>query len=113
MRKTFFFFSLVLAMSSCNDKIELPCGDQEVGSDQLKQKIEAVKNSQMQAEIYSYTYNGSTVIEVKDCVNCADAMSLVYDCSGSEICRFGGIAGFNTCPDFSQKATDKKLLWKN
>ena len=100
-------------MSSCNDKIELPCGDQEVGSDQLKQKIEAVKNNNLKGEVNSYVYNGSFVIEVTPCVNCADGMTSVYNCSGTEICRFGGIAGFNTCPDFYQKATDKKLLWKN
>jgi methylmalonyl-CoA/ethylmalonyl-CoA epimerase len=28
------------------------------------------------------------------------------------VCRFGGIAGFNTCPDFSQKAKNEKIIWR-
>ncbi len=40
-------------------------------------------------------------------------MDQVYNCQGQVICQFGGIAGLNTCPDFYDTATDKKVIWKN
>lgn len=65
------------------------------------------------AQIIRYRYNNETVYLVDDCLGCADAMQIVYTCSGEEHCTFGGIAGLNTCPDFFEKATDRKVIWQN
>lgn len=63
------------------------------------------------SQIIQYTYNDSTVFWVDICAGCADNMIVVYNCKGDEVCKFGGIAGFNTCPDFEENATDKTLLF--
>lgn len=65
-------------------------------------------------EIYAYKYKGDTVFLVSStCEQCADMMAHVYSCKGKTICQFGGIAGLNTCPDFSDLATNRELVWKN
>jgi len=64
-------------------------------------------------EIIRYKLNGQTVFLINTCLDCADSMSEVYDCQHNVLCQFGGIAGFNTCPDFYQKATHKKVIWRN
>jgi len=75
-----------------------------------------IKNAQQnssKAEVIRYLYNGQTVYYINTCIDCADGMAQVYTCSGEVICQFGGIAGFNTCPDFNDTATEKKVIWKN
>ncbi len=62
--------------------------------------------------IHQYTYNKETVFFVEFCFQCPDAQSYVYNCTGKEICRFGGISGENTCPDFAEKARDTIILWE-
>ncbi len=64
-------------------------------------------------EIIRYKYKGQLVYFINTCVGCPDFMSVVYNCQQNELCKFGGFAGFNTCPDFNQKATDKEVIWKN
>jgi len=64
-------------------------------------------------EVIRYHYKGQTVYYVDTCKGCEDSMAIVYTCSGEVLCEFGGIAGFNTCPDFADKATGKKVIWKN
>ena len=113
MRKLLLFLWPLLIFSSCQDHAISPCAMENEHADEwLRQKIESYKHG-TKAEIYSLTYNGKTVIEIKDCVDCADGMTTIYNCSGTAICQFGGIAGLNTCPDFYQEATGKNLLWKN
>lgn len=79
----------------------------------LKSIIENAKQGTSKAEIVRYHYSNQTVYYVNTCIDCADGMAVVYDCAGDEICKFGGIAGFNTCPDFEEKATNKKVIWSN
>ena len=80
----------------------------------LENTLEALENSADQkAAVIQYRYNNETVYWVDNCLGCADAMQVVYSCSGEERCTFGGIAGFNTCPDFFETATDKKVIWHN
>lgn len=64
-------------------------------------------------KIYQYTYAGNTVFLIDPCVGCPDGLQSVFDCSGNAICEFGGIAGVNTCPDFSDNSTNEMLLWEN
>jgi hypothetical protein len=70
------------------------------------------QNPEVKSEVISYTYHGQTVFYIDSCKGCADSMALVYTCSGEIICQFGGIAGFNTCPDFADFATHKKVIWQ-
>ena len=75
-----------------------------------------IKNAQQntsKAEVIRYHYKNQTVYYVNTCIDCADGMAVVYNCSGQEICKFGGIAGFNTCPDFHESATSNKVIWSN
>jgi hypothetical protein len=65
------------------------------------------------AQIIGYNYNGNDVFLINDCYNCADEMWQVYNCSGTVICQFGGIAGMNTCPDFFETATDSTMLFNS
>ena len=75
--------------------------------------ISTIQESGYKGEIIQYQYKGKTVFWINRCLNCTDAIVQVYDCQQNEICLFGGIAGSNACPDFSQKATNKKVVWEN
>lgn len=113
MKKAVFFFSLLyIALSSftCEDSTALPCSD----SDWLEQRITSMKvrSSAGKAYVAQYFYKGQTVILIDDCSNCSDAMQVVYDCNGNELCQFGGIAGLNTCPDFESSAKFVKTLFE-
>ena len=79
----------------------------------LQTIIENAKQNSSKAEVIRYRYNEQTVYYINTCIDCADGMAQVHTCSGEVICQFGGIAGFNTCPDFNDTATDKKVIWKN
>lgn len=75
--------------------------------------ISSIQESGHKGEIIQYQYKGKPVFWINRCLNCTDAIVQVYDCQQNEICLFGGIAGSDTCPDFSQKATNKKVVWEN
>lgn len=92
-----------------NSKARIGCEDDAW----LGTLIESLESRDQKAEIIQYRYNNQFVYYVDDCKGCADAMQIVYGCTGEVRCTFGGIAGFNTCPDFFEKATDKKIVWQN
>jgi hypothetical protein len=93
-----------------NSQTNIACDD----NTWLDNTIKALENNADQkAEIIRYRYNSETVYLVDNCLGCADAMQILYNCSGEERCTFGGIAGFNTCPDFFETATDKTVIWHN
>lgn len=79
----------------------------------LRTIITDAQQNSTKAEVTRYQYKGETVYYIDTCKGCADSMGQVYNCSGEVICQFGGIAGFNTCPDFYDVATHKKVIWKN
>jgi hypothetical protein len=79
---------------------------------QLKSAFEQSTSANV-VEIYEYRYKQQRVFYVNDCVGCADGLTKVYSCTGNVMCEFGGVAGLNTCPDFTNEAADKKLLWTN
>lgn len=64
-------------------------------------------------KIIQYEYNNATVFLIDSCNTCADNLTLLYNCEGIEICKFGGIAGFNTCADFEKNAINKIVIWEN
>lgn len=67
--------------------------------------------TQFRQSITQYIYNNEYVFAINNCIGCNDAMIMVYDCEKNEVCRFGGIAGFNTCPDFESTATNETILY--
>ena len=63
--------------------------------------------------ITQYKYYGNDVFLIENCFQCADALSIVYDCKANIVCEFGGIDGRNTCPNFDQNKTNEKILYDN
>ena len=66
------------------------------------------------ASISRYDYNGPIVYFLPQ--QCCDIPSMVYDAKGNIICHpDGGISGKGDmrCPDFFEKRTNEKLIWKD
>jgi len=116
------FFTLVLIYSCQTDSIfqKNDCGANLISNpledlqwlNNIKTSFEQ-SSSAVKKKIYQYTYNGNTVFLIDPCVSCPDGLQTVYDCSGNTVCEFGGIAGLNTCPGFSENSTNEILLWEN
>ena len=113
--------SLILLMSfSCekennNDSEQnYICGstNPEKDLDWLKEIVTQLENAD-RAAIIIYTYKGENVFSIYPCVQCPDAPTTIYNCEGEEICVFGGIFGFNTCPDFDSLANLDRIILKN
>lgn len=101
---------LLLSAFTCEDSLDLPCAN----NDWLQEKVKDMKRANWsEGLIEQYAYEGEVVISIANCVGCADAMTVVYNCSGNELCKFGGIAGFNTCPDFATEAKFVKVIFKS
>lgn len=102
-----FFFVTLLSLTAftCEESGSAYCED-EVW---LDSKIAELKNSGNGFVVKQYQYNNQNVFLIDNCLGCADAMQELYDCAGNSLCLFGGIAGFNTCPDFYDKATFIKV----
>lgn len=75
--------------------------------------ISNAEQSGNKGKVIQYQYNDETVFSINTCIDCADTMTVVFNCAGETKCQFGGIAGLNTCPDFEDKATGKKIIWSN
>lgn len=65
------------------------------------------------AMIIQYEYKNEIVYLVENCYQCPDGMSTVYNSKKEKVCEFGGIMGMSTCPDFSEKASKEKVIYKN
>lgn len=104
------FFFIALSAFTCDENFANPCGD----GDWLNVEIQKMKrNTGSKALIEQYRYKDQVAISVTYCDGCADAMTIVYDCAGQELCKFGGIAGFNTCPDFANEATFVSVIYRS
>lgn len=103
-------FFILLTAFTCDDNLVLPCEN----NDWLSQQVSTMKrNKSVKGLIEQYEYNDQIVLSMTSCVNCSDAMTVVFDCSGNELCKFGGIAGYNTCPDFSTQAKLVRVIFKS
>ena len=113
MRRVFVtlsFLCLALSAFTCEDSLVNPCGE----SDWLNAELQNMKrNKAGKGLIEEYRYKDQVVISITDCNGCADAMTIVYNCAGQELCKFGGIAGFNTCPDFANEATFVGVIYRS
>lgn len=67
----------------------------------------------VQAHITRYELDGEYFFEINNCVNCADAMTILYTCDHGKKCETGGIAGLQTCGDFYNRAGEGEIIWKN
>jgi len=70
----------------------------------LSDLVSRYVSNQIPGSIELYCYNNQEVFLISDCIVCTDPLSVAYDRDKNEICRFGGIAGVNTCPDFEDEA---------
>lgn len=73
----------------------------------------ASKNGSSEASVTQYLYNGQNVFSFDPGVVYPDIMTTVVNGNCEVVCQFGGIAGMNTCPDFSQNAVVVGVVWKN
>ncbi len=108
----------LLVLVSCEKVFEIQkCSDNPLEEISVLKQLVANEEAQDPGEsngleIIQYTYQNQIVYLVNDCINnCADALTVVYDCDENIICEFGGIVGLNTCPDFETEATNSKVLF--
>ncbi|MGB0890823.1 MAG: DUF6970 domain-containing protein [Flavobacteriaceae bacterium] len=117
--KNFFILFSVTFLTSCPTKEEVltTCNTNYPLEDLIW--LKEIKNSMDKVDcsgkstITQYTYNSNTVFEVVLCSNFKDGQTVVYNCNGEVICKFGGISGENTCPKFYNSATNKIILYGN
>ncbi|MEJ2006471.1 MAG: hypothetical protein P8X57_16270 [Cyclobacteriaceae bacterium] len=98
---------LLSALLSCDNDLESKvCGKNHPAEEipWLNSLISEMESSDPSGTIDLYRYKGQYVFLITHCSNCTDALTLALDCEQNEICKFGGFAGFNICPDFEDKA---------
>ncbi|WP_397444763.1 DUF6970 domain-containing protein [Polaribacter sp. R77954] len=119
MKISFIFLAVFFIVSCASNnpvlnqtcKVDLPIEDL-IWLKAIKENFEK-SVSLVKKEIILYEYNNAHVFLIDDCNNCADNLSRLYNCEGTIICEFGGIAGVNTCADFEKNAIKIRVLWEN
>lgn len=107
---------LFLFMSCNKDRVfQKTCGTDNALEDieWLKEIKARFEDNEGSDRIVQYMYNKRRVFLIEGCRFCPDALFYVYDCEQIEVCQFGGIGGVNTCPDFTEEATDEKILYED
>jgi hypothetical protein len=112
--------ALAIAFSfafSCHDENQNPEGSESCALGNtpgwVSEVTTAIEEAGYQGEVIRYRYKRQFVYLVNGCTHCADYITFVYNCDKTELCKFGGFAGYNTCPDFYEQATDPVVIWKN
>ena len=120
MKKSIQLFSLIviflMAFLACDDAdVEQVCGTDTPLEDVkwLNDLKTEFVSSQEKDRITQYDYNNEVVFLVENCYDCSDALAVVYNCEEETLCQFGGIAGFDTCPDFDSTATNAMILYED
>ncbi|HPH45723.1 MAG TPA: hypothetical protein PLJ60_08400 [Chryseolinea sp.] len=118
MKKLISLFVIICLINTafqCETPALIEPGDTDTcnNTDWIKTIIANAKASGNKGEVIQFDYNGEKVFSINTCLDCADTMTEVYNCAGETKCQFGGIAGLNTCPDFADHATNKKIIWSN
>lgn len=105
---------MIFALSCSKDNQINICNTDEPLKDLewLKSIVKSLKDNGSPSEIVVYDYNNNDIFFINQCVRCSDFVTSVYDCAGNEICKFGGLAGLNTCPDFSP-VIEKTVLFRS
>lgn len=112
LRTVFLFIVLIFGLTStfchaCSSRDHLPAW--------VKDRLHPRSGSHppfVPVEVTSLRYRGNTVYLLVP--PCCDGFTEVYDPKGNYLCApDGGITGRGDgkCPEFSQEATDRKVIW--
>jgi hypothetical protein len=101
------FLSCTKSDHICN--VENP----EINLPWLAGLIDNFRKDEIEQRITLYRYNNADVYYIEDCLNCADALDVIKNCSGNNICEIGGIDGRNTCPDFKDSASRIEVTYSD
>ncbi len=113
--KTSILLLVVLAASgiTCDDPVSLQ-GGEPAWVWQMIRDFEAAPVGNPPQSIWKYEFNGQTVYYVPP--QCCDQFSILYNAEGTILCApdggFGG-TGDGRCPDFRQKRSNERLVWKD
>jgi hypothetical protein len=110
--RTILFVSLMLTFSKCTGEISAIQNPEWIDKLIIQFKNEPVGNPPQ--SIWQYKYLNQTVYYVPP--QCCDQYSTLYDENGKLICApDGGLTGNGDgkCPDFFEKRTDEKIIWKD
>lgn len=112
MKTAYTILVLCLVIHGCNsDELQICKGIDN--QNWLTSLIDQHRESTERVEFHSYVYRSRLVIAMEIVDNPCDVRNVIYDCSGKIICQLGCVGMINTCPDFSEEATNKKLIFKN
>ncbi|QJX46197.1 hypothetical protein HMJ29_04290 [Hymenobacter taeanensis] len=104
------FSACTADLSGDNTNMVCPSDFSATLIEQLKQKPKQTPA----AEVTQYTYKGNTVYLVTG--GCCDNYNYLFDRCGNVLCAAsGGLSGTGDgrCADFTAKATDPVLLWRD
>jgi hypothetical protein len=117
MKKTLSFLLLVFLFACNNDNANLTTCNTEEPNEELTWLHELIREYEQSEssshKIDHYKWKNRDVFLVASCYMCADGIEVVYDCEGEEICIFGGLAGHNSCPEFTKEAKFIGTLFQN
>ena len=114
MNATYILFFALLIASGCNSSEVSSVCDEVENQHWLAALINQYNSStDPKVEINAYAYRNQQVVALNIKDSPCDLRNVVYDCSGRIICQFGCVAMLNTCFDFANEATKKKLIFKN
>ena len=104
---------VMLVLMSC-EGLDLPGDLPSCIEDQIKAEV---RNSQVRepnkASVEAYLYQGEKVYIFDPGSGYADWLFTAYNTKCEVICQFGGFAGMNTCPDFTENAEYLGLVWED
>lgn len=113
--------SMVMLVSFCNREEDEPnsenntfCNVENPLTDLewLKQKVNESKEDTVKLRVYKVVFDGQEGFIVEECVygDCSRPVGAYYDCSGNELCQYGGFVG-NLCTEYEEKTTKKELIY--
>jgi len=108
----FLFVILLFVFNNCSNPSSTTDIPEWIDSLIIEFKNQPVGNPPQ--SIWEYTYRDQTVYYVPP--QCCDQFSTLYDFKGNIMCApDGGFTGNGDgkCPDFFEKRTDEKLIWKD
>jgi len=99
--KQLIFFTLlscfmIIVLSNCKkDKKPCACGveDPQVNIEWLKDNL----NKRFCVEVYLLQNKGQEFIGIYDCPEMVDGGYAIYNCDGTKICEYSGLAGKGNC----------------
>ncbi len=98
----------LFTFSSCDDN-SFPDDLPSCLEEQVKQ---VMLSSHSETKLELYLYKGENVYMVNEKAVYPDKLTRVLNEKCEVVCEFGGIAGLNTCPDFSENAEFVRVVWE-